>query len=285
MRVGSFRITGTNGAKADISIIPLPEQSAKDLENVNRWRSQVGAAGLTEEQLATNAEPIRIAGQPAQLFEMAGPSVETDEPTRILGAIQHRRPMSWFFKLMGDEKLVAAQKPVFLEFLASYHFPHSHDEHSHGAAGGNSEADPHAGLPIAPAGSRSESAPPGDWPIPASWTRQAAGPMQDAKFVAQEGKVVISVSRAGGNMIMNVNRWREQLGMAAIAESELGSVVTPLELPGGKADVVDLGGATQRMIVAVVPKGPVTLFYKMVGPPDAVAAEKEALIKFVKAVQ
>ena len=42
MRVASFRIKGQNGKQADVSIVPLPAMAGGELNNVNRWRSQVG---------------------------------------------------------------------------------------------------------------------------------------------------------------------------------------------------------------------------------------------------
>jgi hypothetical protein len=42
MRVASFRVTGKDGKQADVSVIPLPGLAGSDLDNVNRWRGQVG---------------------------------------------------------------------------------------------------------------------------------------------------------------------------------------------------------------------------------------------------
>src|ERR1700719_2028380 len=41
-RVASFHINGQGGQSVDVSVIPLPGQAGRDLDNVNRWRGQVG---------------------------------------------------------------------------------------------------------------------------------------------------------------------------------------------------------------------------------------------------
>ena len=48
------------------------------------------------------------------VVDLVGPS-----GTRLLGAITAHNGNSWFFKLMGDEAAVAAQKRAFLQFVQS----------------------------------------------------------------------------------------------------------------------------------------------------------------------
>src|SRR5688572_1107013 len=52
MRRGSYVVRGTNGAKADVSIVALPAGSGSELDNVNRWRGQVQLPNITEAELA-----------------------------------------------------------------------------------------------------------------------------------------------------------------------------------------------------------------------------------------
>jgi len=116
MRVGSFRITGADGLKAEASIIPLPDRAGGELGNVNRWRGQVGLEPVTAAELKKSAEPVTLAGQPTALYDLAGTQ------TRILAAMQPRQGTTWFFKMTGDTKLVGEQKPAFVEFLKSVVF-------------------------------------------------------------------------------------------------------------------------------------------------------------------
>src|SRR3954462_10227478 len=72
MRVASFRVNGPNGKVADVGVSPLPGLAGTDLANVNRWRGQVGASPVTEDELPKLADTIQIAGQDAHLYEQAG---------------------------------------------------------------------------------------------------------------------------------------------------------------------------------------------------------------------
>jgi hypothetical protein len=122
MRAASFKVKGEGGKTADVGVFPLPGMAGSDLANVNRWRGQVGLAELDEDALAKAAEPVPMAGSQAKLFDMAGQNAGSGEKTRILAAIFRQQDMAWFFKMTGDDALVASQKPAFVEFLKSVSF-------------------------------------------------------------------------------------------------------------------------------------------------------------------
>ena len=52
---------------------------------------------------------------------------------------------------------------------------------------------------------------------------------------------------------------------------------------GGPADaiLVDMSGATKRLVAAIVPDGPRTWFYKLTGPPEVIETEKVTFIAFI----
>jgi hypothetical protein len=115
MRVASFGIS-ENGKTADVSVIPLGGMAGGDLPNVNRWRGQVGLPPLADDDLQKLVEKVEVAGQPADLYDLAG----TDQ--RILGVIFHRDDATWFFKMTGDADLVEKQKPAFATLLKTIQF-------------------------------------------------------------------------------------------------------------------------------------------------------------------
>src|ERR1051326_1691120 len=59
MRVGSFAVN-KDGQRADVSIIPLAGISGSELDNVNRWRGQVGLPPVDAAKLAETAEKVNI---------------------------------------------------------------------------------------------------------------------------------------------------------------------------------------------------------------------------------
>jgi hypothetical protein len=95
----------------------------------------------------------------------------------------------------------------------------------------------------------------------------------------------------GGGMLANANRWRAQLGLAPEAEADLSKETQSVDLPGGKATLVDISGKNPsngekaRLVAVVVPQSGSTWFYKLMGNTQVVEREKEAFMKFVQTVK
>lgn len=285
MRVGHFAIAGDNQQKAELTIIPLLGQAGSDLDNVNRWLAQLGAPPLSAEELARRAEPVRIGGGDGQLFDLAGPEGQPARK-RTLAAIQRRAGLAWFYKMTGDDALVAAQKPTLLTFLQTLRFPAATEPASPGDT-----ASPAAAAATPPPPSPGGSAEPA-FTVPANWKVQTPGAMQVAKYVPEgaEGKVEITVAVLpgdGGGTAANVNRWRRQLGLPPQAEAELLASLKPLQVSGADTYCADLENPDtgKRMLAAGVLRGGRSWFYKCMGDSAAVAAEQQAFVRFVETTQ
>jgi hypothetical protein len=275
MALGNYVVRGKNGAKAQITVSALP--TSDELANVNRWRKQVSLEPITPEELGKQRESILVAGHSGTLFNIIGTAPDTGKGTRIISALANLGDSTWFFKMMGDDELVAAQKETFTSFVSSYPLP-AHD-HAGEASSASTDAPPTPPVAV------NQAKPASVWKVPAGWTEQQPGAMQDAKFSAADGKAIVTLSILGsatGTLRANIDRWRGQIGLAPVADAELEKIATPLDLPDAKATIVDMTGSKQRMISIIVPRGDSTWFFKMMGEPDAVAAEKNRFIEFVK---
>lgn len=283
MRVGSFTIAGPNGQSADVSVIPLSGWAGRELENVNRWRAQVGMSPVTAEELPKLAQAVAIGGGAGQLFEMAGEPVESDKPLRIYAAVLPAPGLTWFFKMTGDDALVKEQKAAFTAFLKSVHF----DEEEHGHPDSSAPAAPAA----ATSGSGASDKP--AWTLPPGWEEQPAGALQLARFLATDktsGNAEVAVSVLGGDgggLLANVNRWRQQIGLAPVTQEELGRLVTPLDPGSPAAMLVDMTTESKqsRVVAAIVPRGGQTWFFKLTGRDEPVGRQREAFVQFVKSVR
>jgi hypothetical protein len=256
MRVASFKVAGPNRKQADVSVIPLAGMAGSDLNNVNRWRGQIGLPPASEDEIQKAATPVEVSGQPALLYDLAG------ESNSILAAIQRRGDTTWFFKMTGDNKLVAQQKPAFLAFLKSFQF-------SVGAT-----AEPTSGSP--------------QWTPPSDWTEAPAGQFLVAKFLVSDGKAAINISSSagdGGGLSANVNRWRRQLGLEEANVEELAKLGEPLAIPDGHAVTVELAGKDAALVGVVVLRPGQAWFYKLMGDPAVVGAQKQAFLKFAQGVK
>jgi len=287
MRVASFKITGAGGKLADVSVIPLAGLGGSDDANVNRWRGQIGLASVSSDELQKAAEKVETAGQPAQLYDIAG----TDQ--RILGVIQHRGDVAWFYKMTGDAALVEQQKPAFVEFLKSLKFAAAPQS---GGAGEMPAALPpgHPGFGDL-ATSAATSAPVShegqpNWQVPAGWQEVAAGQFLVAKFnISGDGGATAAVNVSsspgdGGGLAANVNRWRGQLGLPPAADIP----TTPIDIAGGKAQLVEMSGTSAQtrkqaqLIGVIVSQAGQTWFYKLMGDAKVVAGQKDVFTKFVQ---
>ncbi len=288
MRVASFVVEGKDGKQADASIVPLPGMAGSDLDNVNRWRGQVGQPAVTEEQVMTMAEPVEVAGQQAKLFDQAGTAGDSGLKARILAAVLRRDGVAWFFKITGDADLVRAQKPAFVAFLQSIQFT---------VAPATAQLPPeHPSLGDSATPGPSETAKP-IWQAPVNWQETAAGPFLFAKYqITGDGnaQAAVNISRSagdGGGPLANVNRWRGQLGLAPLGEADLMKEAGSLDVAGGKAMFVDMSGTdarTQqkaRLLGAIVPQAGQTWFYKLMGNDQLVGRESGAFTNFVQTVK
>lgn len=285
MRVGSFAVAGGAGERAEVSIIPLAGTGGGDFENANRWRGQVGLAPLEHDPMDKLAEAVAIAGSPTRLFDFVGTAPGAGKPTRLLAAILHRGDTAWFFKMTGDDQLVAAQKPAFVAFLKDITFEVV------AAPAGSPVAAAAAAFP-GPVMSPATSAARPSWTVPSGWQETTPGPMQLAKFLAAGADghaevTVVTLPGTGGGPLPNVNRWRGQIGLPPVTEAELAKLLMPL--PGADAGsfLVDVANSEKknRLVAAVVGRGSGTWFYKLTGDEAAVGRAKEAFVQFVQSVK
>ncbi len=296
MRVASFEIS-ESGKQADVSVIPLGGMAGGDFANVNRWRGQVNLPPLADDELQKIAEKITVAGQPADLYDIAGTNPDSNNSERILACILHRDATAWFFKVTGESGLVEKNKAAFIGFLKSVEFggpaaPAEMDMSqlpaSHPAIPGMNPAS----IPMMAPDVASQPT----WTVPAGWQ---AGPLEQflvAKFIIAgdgDAKAEVNVSSLagdGGGLLANINRWRAQLGQSPVTEADLSKLPT-IDASGETATEVKISGTNPRtgkpaeLVGIVLPLGGQTWFYKLMGDAGVVTAQKDALIKFVQSAK
>jgi hypothetical protein len=116
MRYASFTTTGQNGETAEISVVRLDGEGGGDLQNVNRWRGQIGLAPVADADLKSLIVPLKAKDSDFQTVDMAGAKA------RILAGWTRIDGRSWFFKLNGPDAMVTAEKERFTKFLQSVQF-------------------------------------------------------------------------------------------------------------------------------------------------------------------
>ncbi len=178
MRVGSFTVT-KDGQKADVSIIPLAGISGSEVDNVNRWRGQLGLPPIDAAKLGDAAEKVTIGSNPASLYDMSGTDPQTKQPARILASILSSDGTTWFFKMVGADALVAQEKPSFKEFLKSISGQAA--PVAAGAPAQDQLPPSHPPINLASSAQPMSAAPNPDkpaWDVPAGWQEQAPSSMR-----------------------------------------------------------------------------------------------------------
>jgi hypothetical protein len=275
MRVASFLAKGKDGAVADISLVVLGSAGGGELENVNRWLSQLGQPAITQEQLTKMEQHVATPIGDAIVVDLQGLPKGADalKDGRIVAAMINSEGRTSFYKMRGNSDLVGAQKENFVKWISS-------------VGGGETASNTAAPSQPAPESDKPQI----KWEVPEGWNSVPASSMRYASFAAEKngGKADISVIMFpgdGGGDLENVNRWRQQIGLPAVSEGELKSLVIPIDGKDGKMFTVDMNGASVRVLAGWARHDGRVWFFKMSGPDGLVSGEKKKFEKFLQSVE
>lgn len=115
MRHASFAVE-RNGEKADISVVTFPGDGGSDVDNINRWRQQIGLPAVGAEVLKSMIAPVNAGDVHLDSVDMSGATA------RVLAAWTRQAGRVWFFKMTGPPNLVEQEKPNFAAFVQSIRF-------------------------------------------------------------------------------------------------------------------------------------------------------------------
>ena len=97
-----------------LTITPLGGAQSM-LDNVNRWRRQLGLGPLASMADEPPLE-IDVGGMPGELVDIG------NSGRRTLAVVSVRGGTTWFYKLSGPDPLVASQRAAFETFIRSIRF-------------------------------------------------------------------------------------------------------------------------------------------------------------------
>ena len=133
-----------------------------------------------------------------------------------------------------------------------------------------------------------EPSPPESWGLDSPVGPEKARFSINAKGGTGMAKVSLTVLQGdGGGLLGNVNRWLGQLGLEPLDELSLGSGVQAMDALGTEARLVDLNGTSNRtqwdtrLVGVIVSRNELTWFYKLMGTPAVVVAEKDGFLKYL----
>ena len=115
--VAKFTLTGAGGATAAVNVSSSAGEGGGLVGNINRWRGQLGLTSLSDGDVNKLVMTIDVQGGKASLVDLSGTDARTSQPTRLVGVMVSQSGQTWFYKLMGDAKVVEAQKDAFIQFV------------------------------------------------------------------------------------------------------------------------------------------------------------------------
>lgn len=115
MRYATFAVE-KNGEKADISVVTFPGDGGNDVDNINRWRQQIGLPAVGAEVLKSMIASVRAGDLQIDSVDMSSANA------RVLAAWTRHNGHAWFFKMSGPPGVVEEEKSKFVAFLQSVRF-------------------------------------------------------------------------------------------------------------------------------------------------------------------
>lgn len=272
MRAATFTMGAAN-PPLECSVIGLPSDEPESdeylLDNINRWRRQLGLGSQTIDELKSSDE--------FQQFALA-------DGTTI----------NWV-NLVGKVDAPADGGPSAARQAASAAGPALPPGHP--PTGGASTAKtvvgpaPAGGSPPAGDGKGSPaSIPEMSFEVPAGWVAGKLGPFRKIAWnINHDGKTaefyISALAAAGSDIGDNVNRWRGQAGLEKLSEQGLSNEVEDMSIGGKAGGFIECSGEKKSIIGAIVVNGDTGWFFKLVGDPDAVSREKDNVRAFLKSVK
>jgi hypothetical protein len=116
MRYASFSAAGENVGNVDISIVTFPGDGGSDLDNINRWRGQIGLSPLDQNAASSQIASLKTADATFSTTDLVGAKART------IAAWTHHDGRVWFFKATGPSTAVEKERPNFVRFIQSVRF-------------------------------------------------------------------------------------------------------------------------------------------------------------------
>lgn len=279
MRIAQYLVKLQDGSTAEVAVMPMIGLQASKEEILAIWKQQI--AGEQNAPIIEKNEPVEIGGIKGDLYDLCNASgiVSESVPARVLVAMMVKDNVHWFFRLSGSSNGVEIVKPDFKKYLQTVKILDSPAQEP--APGGTGST-----------GSGQANEASIQLQTPDGWTQLEPTPMALSRYQinSDKGTAVVTVTKLegiAGGLLSNVNRWRGQVNLEPIGEEDLKKNMLQIKTGGGEGFVVDFDGKSKdgnqtRIIGIVIPQQTQTWFFKMMGEPDTVGANKDKLIKFAE---
>ncbi len=128
------------------------------------------------------------------------------------------------------------------------------------------------------------------WKVPSGWEEVPASGMRAATFFIGKGPgraemSVISLLGSAGGPLANANRWRGQIGLAAIDAATFKRTARRIKSPAGEVMSVDFAGPKRGVLAGMITLEGKTWFFKLWGPKEATGKARKDFRLFLKSLK
>lgn len=268
---------GAGDDAIEVSITRLVGAAGGVGPNINRWRTQLGLAPISDVDAEASATEIKARGATGWMVDLTGPSDEQEdrEPKRMLAAIFPAKDSSWFVKTTATSSTIEAHRSAFDALCESVRF-------------GAAPAVQQRPAPRARAETQEPEVPKWDT-VPDGWRLDAQPkPMSVASLSVSNGsqQASLTITPLGGSqdLLDNINRWRRQVGLGPLSGLDE-QPPAAIEVAGQPGHLVDVAGAERHILGVISTRGGMTWFYKLTGPDPLVAEQKAAFESFIRSIE
>ncbi len=130
-----------------------------------------------------------------------------------------------------------------------------------------------------------KSAPP--YKKPEGWTEGPSAKFATVSLQVLDGdmKAAITVTSAGGSPLLNVNRWRGQVGLGPLTEEQLAAAAKKVEVGQMAGNLYEMSQEGRSIFGVIVENQGQMWFAKMAGDTPLVERERERFVEFLKSLQ
>jgi hypothetical protein len=249
MRFATLVVEGAEEPlECSVSKLPFADPSRDEyvLANINRWRGQLRLSPIAISDLPGETKVVKLADEDLQ---------------------------ATVINIVGQSSGAGSMAP----FAGGNVRP--------SIAGGGSESSMESR-----AGKLRYETPVGWSPGAAETSRGGIVVRWEAAFEVRDGdqRIEITVSKfptAAGATLPNINRWRGQIGLNAIASEQLDREKKTIELGGITGDYVNFGGSEQSILGVIAERNGLTWFVKLQGSSDLANREQQNFENFVRSIR
>ena len=132
------------------------------------------------------------------------------------------------------------------------------------------------------------------WTLPKGWSDKPASGMRLGTIIIPNGDATLSggIFEFGGDLIGNVNRWRQQVGLPESTETEILPSLTTFDSPLGKegkgyiVTLINPATPDNSMLAAIIPRPSGTsVFVKITGKSDELKAIAAPFLTFTQSLK